>query len=215
MTNQCARSTLMRNRARRNNRVSIHLHCPNANMVDKKKYHGKRAALILDFDSLQEAAEIEDCEIDYREFLTFLQEGTDWEYQYVLALVSINPKNPTARDRWIDHLRRSGYIVKPIDAKFVQGSMVSYVPLTLVQEASRLVYKEGFSYLTLVTGAEELIPFTASLRRDAVQVELVQYEDHIPYELTTTATGFINLSNLIQSDEEKEEENQETEEEER
>ncbi len=165
-------------------------------------YVGRKRILVMDVDHLLDAADVEKVDIEFSELKRFLEESGQREYDLSLAIVAIDEKRPTLKDRLVDDLWRAGFIVKTMVGEHQGYTLIRQNNLEMIRQITQKVYKDNYRFITIISGEKGLINLVSMLREDGIQVECVQYENHMDYDLAVKASGFINLSKYIEEEQE-------------
>lgn len=165
-----------------------------------------KTIILLDFDSLNEAVQKLDVEINSNEFLRFLKTiHEESEIQTAYAYVGIDEKLPHAKDKVIDELTRNGYIVRKVNGENFGMNFISDCSQAITLDALRCFYENNATNIIIVSKSNKLVNLVTVLREKDVSVETIFYGSLVDYELAVKSTGFINLDDFITDDEENDE----------
>lgn len=165
-----------------------------------------KTIILLDFEKLNVALTELDIELNQKEFLDFLKSiYEESEVQTAYAYVGINDKLPHTKDKIVDDLLRTGYIVREIKGENYGLNFISDCSQAITLDAMRSVYENKATNVIIVSNSNRLENLVTVLREKDIVVENVFYGVKADYDLAIKSTGFIDLDNFISDDEDKSE----------
>jgi uncharacterized LabA/DUF88 family protein len=133
---------------------------------------------------------------DYNDLLDYLGEG-----RFVVeahAYVPIDPRNPHGRDREIDVLWQSGWLVHTKLGAFAGDTYKCDFDVEITLDLMRTAEVVKPDIIVLLSGDKDFVPVILELRQRGVRVEVGAFpEGNAAKEVMRKASGFIDLSRYI------------------
>jgi len=156
----------------------------------------ERIVAFNDFANINSALVKSDLVPDYRDLLEYLSDGRFLvEAQ---AYVPIDPRNPHARDREIDALWNSGWLVNTKLGAFAGDSYKCDFDVEITLDLMRTAEIVKPDIIVLISGDKDFIPIILELRKRGIRVEVAAIPGvNAAREVMQKASGFIDLSKYV------------------
>ena len=151
----------------------------------------ERVVFFVDFANIDKAARDQGVELDYGALAEYMSEGRFLVESH--AFVPIDPRNEHRRDRLIDRLWESGYVVHRKVGTRAGESYKCDFDVEITMEVLRTVYSVRPDIIVLATGDSDFIPLVHEVRRNGVRLEVASFECALSKHLRLRASGFISL----------------------
>lgn len=156
----------------------------------------EKLVVFNDYANTNRAFEDLNIQPDYRDLLGYLSEGRFLVDAH--AFVPIDPRNPHGRDRAIDELWRSGYLVHTkigaIAGDTYKCDFDVEITLAVMQTAETVKP----DIIVLLLGDKDLVPVILALRERGIRVEVAAFSgNNAAREVVQKASGFIDLHEYL------------------
>lgn len=163
-----------------------------------------KTIILVDYDNLKEAAKklnlIFEPEDMYNVFTSYHSES---EINTLYAYVGINEKMPFVKDKDIDNLLRSKFIVRKVVGDTYGIHFISDCSQAITLDALRTVYENNATHVMIVSNSKKLVDLATILREKDIVVENVFFGSFANYDLAVHSSGFIDLEDIICYDEDE------------
>ncbi len=156
----------------------------------------ERIVVFNDFANVNSALEKSDIAPDYQDLLEYLSDGRFLvEAQ---AYVPIDPRNPHVRDREIDALWNSGWLVNTKLGAFAGDSYKCDFDVEITLDLMRTAEIVKPDIIVLISGDKDFIPVILELRKRGIRVEVAATSGvNAAREVMQKASGFIDLGEYV------------------
>ncbi len=162
-------------------------------------------AVFMDFANIDRSGRDRGERIDFEHLLDYLVYGK--KLIEAFAYVPIDPNAPTSADRKIDHLWRSGYIVKSKVGTPRGDSYKCNMDVELTLDLMNAAYRIKPDVILLAAGDGDYLPAVLAVREMGIRVEVAGFSNTADV-LKTQASSYVDLeqylAELVEDDEELE-----------
>lgn len=150
--------------------------------------------IVLFNDYANTNAAFRDCSFvpDYGDLSVYLSEGRFLVDAH--AYVPIDPRNPHARDREIDHLWSTGWLVHTKLGSIAGDSYKCDLDVEITLDLMRTAEIVKPDIIVLLSGDKDFIPVIFELRQRGIRVEVAAFSrGNAAQEVVRKASGFVDL----------------------
>lgn len=156
----------------------------------------ERIVLFNDFANTNSAFQGQGAAPDYADLLGYLGEGRFLIEAH--AYVPIDPRNPHGRDRQIESLWQSGWLVQTKLGAIAGDSYKCDFDVEITLDLMRTSEIVKPDIIVLMSGDKDFVPVILELRKRGIRVEVAAFPDgNAAREVILKASGFINLGEYI------------------
>jgi uncharacterized LabA/DUF88 family protein len=170
----------------------------------------ERIVLFNDFANINSAFQFQGTRPDYADLLDYLGEGRFLIEAH--AYVPIDPRNPHGRDRQIENLWQSGWLVHTKLGAIAGDSYKCDFDVEITLDLMRTAEIVKPDIIVLMSGDKDFVPVILELRKRGIRVEVAAFPDgNAAREVILKASGFIDLGEYLREGRSQEEPNGEVE----
>jgi uncharacterized LabA/DUF88 family protein len=159
----------------------------------------EKIAIFLDFANTNAALQRADAYPDYAGLLLYLSEG-----RFLIeaqAYVPIDPRNPHGRDRSIESLWLSSWLVHSKVGSIAGDTYKCDFDVEITLDLMRTAETVRPDIIVLVSGDKDFVPVMLELRRRGIRVEVAAIpEVNAAKEMILKASGFIDLQQYLEQE---------------
>lgn len=148
--------------------------------------------LFLDYANVNRAGKEKRYRLDYHDLLQYI--GEDRFLIDAHCYVPIDPRNEHRRDREVEELWRSGYIVTTKRGNIAGGSYKCNFDVEITMDILRVTYQVKPDIIVLASGDSDFVPLIQEVRKSGVRVEVAAFEETAGTDITLKCSGFIDLA---------------------
>ena len=157
----------------------------------------EKVIFFLDYANIDRTAREKGCQLDYADLLQYVSEARALIDAH--CYVPINPRNEHRRDREIEGLWRSGYIVTSKKGSIAGGTYKCNFDVEITMDILKVVYQVKPDIIVLATGDSDFVSLIQEVRKSGVRVEVAAFEETAGEEILRKCSGFIDLAVYFES----------------
>jgi uncharacterized LabA/DUF88 family protein len=152
----------------------------------------EKVVLFLDYANINRAAKEKRYRLDYHDLLQYV--GEERFLIDAHCYVPINPRNEHRRDREIEELWRSGYIVTTKLGTIAGGTYKCNFDVEITMDVLKVVYQVKPDIIVLASGDADFAALIQEVRKSGIRVEVAAFEETAGTEILRKCSGFIDLA---------------------
>src|SRR5260370_10793770 len=152
----------------------------------------EKVVFFLDYANISRAAREKRYHLDYHHLLQYIGEN-----RFLIdahCYVPINPRNEHRRDREIEELWRSGYIVTTKLGSIAGGTYKCNFDVEITMDVLKVVYQVKPDIIVLASGDADFAALIQEVRKSGIRVEVAAFEETAGTEILRKCSGFIDLA---------------------
>lgn len=152
----------------------------------------EKVVFFLDYANINRAAKEKRYRLDYHDLLQYV--GEERFLIDAHCYVPINPRNEHRRDREIEELWRSGYIVTTKLGTIAGGTYKCNFDVEITMDVLKVVYQVKPDIIVLASGDADFAALIQEVRKSGIRVEVAAFEETAGTEILRKCSGFIDLA---------------------
>lgn len=153
----------------------------------------ERIVLFNDYANTNAAFQGCNLQPDFRDLADYLSEGRFLVEAH--AYVPIDPRNPRARERDVDHLWNSGWLVHTKLGSIAGDTYKCDLDVEITLDLMRTAEIVKPDIIVLLSGDKDFVPVILELRKRGIRVEVAAFPSvNAAREVSLKASGFIDLA---------------------
>ena len=151
----------------------------------------EKVVFFLDYANINRAAKEKRYRLDYFDLLQYVSEERSLIDAH--CYVPINPRNEHRRDREIEDLWRSGYMVTSKVGTIAGGTYKCNFDVEIAMDMVKVAYQVKPDIMVLATGDSDFVSLIQELRKSGIRVEVAAFEEAAGADIQLKSSGFIDL----------------------
>lgn len=156
----------------------------------------ERVALFLDHANLQGAFNALNTQIDYVGLKNYLSDGRFLVEAFVY--IPVHPERQEKACSFIEFLQHKGFFVRPKLGKKAGDRWKCNVNMEMTIDILRYTYSSKADIIVIGAGDGDLAPLVQEVRYNGIRCEITSTPATAARELILAASGFIDLSVVVQ-----------------
>ena len=151
----------------------------------------EKVVFFLDYANINRTAKEKRYRLDYFDLLQYVSEERSLVDAH--CYVPINPRNEHRRDREIEDLWRSGYMVTSKVGTIAGGTYKCNFDVEITMDMVKVAYQVKPDIMVLATGDSDFVSLIQELRKSGIRVEVAAFEEAAGADIQLKCSGFIDL----------------------
>src|SRR2546426_2292439 len=152
----------------------------------------EKVVFFLDYANINRAAREKRHRLDYHDLLQYV--GEDRFLIDAYCYVPINPRNEHRRDREIEELWRSGYIVTTKLGSIAGGTYKCNFDVEITMDMLKVMYQVKPDIIVLASGDADFVSLIQEVRKSGIRVEVAAFPETAGPDILLKGSGFIDLA---------------------
>src|SRR2546422_6099909 len=152
----------------------------------------EKVVFFLDYANINRAAREKRYRLDYHDLLQYVGEERFLIDAY--CYVPINPRNEHRRDREIEELWRSGYIVTTKLGSIAGGTYKCNFDVEITMDMLKVMYQVKPDIIVLASGDADFVSLVQEVRKSGIRVEVAAFPETAGPDILLNGCGFIDLA---------------------
>src|SRR5260221_7478961 len=152
----------------------------------------EKVVVFLDYANINRTAREKRYRLDYQNLLHYV--GADRFLIDAHCYVPINPRNEHRRDREIEELWHSGYIVTTKVGTIAGGSYKCNFDVEITTDVLKAIHQVKPDVIVLASGDSDFVSLIQEVRKSGVRVEVAAFPGAAGADVVLKCSGFIDLN---------------------
>jgi len=165
----------------------------------------EKTQVFLDYANINRGANSLGYDLDYgvllHDHLASLDEGRFLVDAF--AYVPVDPRQEYKNDEEIEALWKAGYLVNSKVGSIARNTYKCNFDIEMTMDIMKIAHETKPDIIVLATGDSDFIPLVKELRKKGIRVEIASFVENTSKKLAMIASGFINLNEYLEFDEEE------------